>query len=107
VTDQPITLDRHRGMAAQKATEVRRLLAEVESNQQALRERQDELEAQLIAAPAASWSEAAAKARYLLRLFATTPVAQDPRRQTLIASVLEDFARLTELDGAEPASADC
>jgi hypothetical protein len=103
VTDQPITLDRHRGMAAQKATEVRRLLAEVESNQQALRERQDELEAQLIAAPAASWSEAAAKAR----LFATTPVAQDPRRQTLIASVLEDFARLTELDGAEPASADC
>jgi hypothetical protein len=107
VTDQPITLDRHRGMAAQKATEVRRLLAEVESNQQALRERQDELEAQLIAAPAASWSEAAAKARYLLRLFATTPLAQDPRRQTLIASVLEDFARLTELDGAEPASADC
>jgi hypothetical protein len=107
VTDQPITLDRHRGMAAQKATEVRRLLAEVESNQQALRERQDELEAQLIAAPAASWSEAAAKARYLLRLFATTPVAQDPRRQTLIASVLEDFARLTELDGAEPANTDC
>jgi len=107
VTDKPIRLDRHRGMAAQKATEVRRLLAEVEANQKALRERQDELEAQLIAAPAASWSEAAAKARYLLRLFAATPVAQDPRRQTLIASVLEDFARLSEADGAEPASADC
>jgi hypothetical protein len=107
VIDQPITLDRHRGMAAQKATEVRRLLAEVESNPPALRERQEELEAQLIAAPAASWSEAAAKARYLLRLFATTPVAQDPRRQTLIASVLDDFARLTELDGAEPANTDC
>lgn len=107
MTDRPIRLDRHRGMAAQKATEVRRLLAEVEANQQALRERQEELEAQLIAAPAASWSEAAAKARYLLRLFATTPVAQDPRRQTLIASVLEDFARLSEADGTDPAKTDC
>ena len=107
MTDRPIRLDRHRGMAAQKATEVRRLLAEVEANQQALRERQEELEAQLIAAPAASWSEAAAKARYLLRLFATTPVAQDPRRQTLIASVLEDFERLSEADGGEPTKTDC
>ena len=107
MTDHPIRLDRHRGMAAQKATEVRRLLAEVEANQQALRERQEELEAQLIAAPAASWSEAAAKARYLLRLFATTPVAQDPRRQTLIASVLEDFERLSEADGGEPTKTDC
>jgi hypothetical protein len=107
VTDQPIRLDRHRGMAAQKATEVRRLLAEVEENQKELRERQEELEAQLIAAPAASWSEAAAKARYLLRLFAATSVAQDPRRQTLIASVLEDFARLKEADGTEPEKTDC
>lgn len=101
MTDRPITLDRHRGMAAQKATEVRRLLAEVETDQNALRKRQDELEAQLIAAPAASWMEAAEKARYLLNLFAATPVAQDPRRQRLIASVLDDFARLTETDEAD------
>jgi hypothetical protein len=32
MTDPPITLDRHRGMAAQKATDIRRLLAEVEAN---------------------------------------------------------------------------
>ena len=107
MTKHTIRLDRHRGMAAQKATEVRRLLAEVEANQKALRERQEELESQLIAAPAASWSEAAAKARYLLRVFAATPVAQDPRRQTLIASVLDDFARLSEADGGEAAKADC
>ncbi len=107
MTDHTIRLDRHRGMAAQKATEVRRLLAEVEANQKALRERQEELESQLIAAPAASWSEAAAKARYLLGVFAATPVAQDPRRQTLIASVLDDFARLSEADGGEAAKADC
>ena len=95
MTDDPIALDRHRGMSAQKATEVRRLLAEVEADAKGLRERQGALEAQLIAAPAESWQEAAEKARYLLGLFAGTPIAQDARRQKLIANVLEDFARLS------------
>ena len=48
-----------------------------------------------LAAPAANWHEAAEKARYLLNLFAATLAAQDPRRQTLIAAVLADFARLS------------
>ena len=94
MTERTIDLDQHRGMAAQKATELRRLLADVAASEQALRRRQDELEAQLVAAPAANWHEAAEKARYLLTLFAATPAAQDPRRQTLIASVLDDFTRL-------------
>lgn len=81
-------------MAAQKSTELRRLLAEVEENERALRARQNELEAQLAAAPADSWMEAAEKARYLIRLFAATPAAQDPRRQKLITNVLEDLRRL-------------
>jgi hypothetical protein len=89
-----IDLDQHRGMAAQKATDLRRLLAEVQANEKALRLRQDELESHLVAAPAASWCEAAEKARYLLNLFATTLAAQDPRRQKLIAAVLADFERL-------------
>ncbi|MGA2126216.1 MAG: hypothetical protein ABSG76_08695 [Xanthobacteraceae bacterium] len=96
MTDKSIDLDQHRGMAAQKATDLRRLLTEVEANEKALRLRQDELESHLLAAPAASWSEAADKARYLLNLFAATPAAQDPRRQTLIAAVLADFARLAD-----------
>ena len=99
MTDRPITLDNHRGMAAQKATEIRRLLAEVEANEKTLRVRQETLEKQLVAAPAATWPEAAEKARYLLGLFASTAIAQDPRRQLLIASVLEDFARLSEAKG--------
>jgi hypothetical protein len=66
----------------------------VEANQKALRLRQDELEAQLLAAPSASWREAAEKARYLLNLFAGSMAAQDPRRQKLIAAVLDDFERL-------------
>ena len=95
MTDETIELDEHRGMRAQKATEIRRLLADVEADAEQLRRRQDALEKQLLAAPAGSWVEAAGKARYLLGLFAATPVAQDPRRQTLIASVLADFERLS------------
>jgi hypothetical protein len=103
MTDQPITLDRHLGMASQKATEIRRLLAEVEANEQSLRARQEELETQLIAAPATTWPEAAEKARYLLGLFAATSIAQDARRKMLIANVLEDFARLSRVPSPEPA----
>ncbi len=94
MTDRTIDLDQRRGMAAQKATDLRRLLAEVEANEKALRLRQDELETHLLAAPAANWHEAAEKARYLLNLFAATIAAQDPRRQRLIAAVIADFKRL-------------
>jgi hypothetical protein len=95
MTDKPIDLDQHRGMSAQKATGLRRLLAEVESNERTLRLRQDELETQLLSSPAANWHDAAEKARYLLNLFAATVGAQDPRRQKLIAAVLADFKRLS------------
>src|SRR5262249_52354224 len=94
MTEKTIDLDQHRGMAAQKATELRRLLANVEANEKVLRLRQDELEARLIAAPATNWREAAEKARYLLKFFASSPSAQDPRRQKLIAAVINDFERL-------------
>lgn len=96
MTDKTIDLDQHRGMIAQKATELRRLLADVETNEKTLRLRQDELEAHLLAAPAANWHEAAEKARYLLNLFGVTLAAQDPRRQKLIAAVLADFKRLAD-----------
>ena len=95
MTDKTIDLDRHRGMAAQKATELRRLLADVAADAKALRIRQDELEAHLLAALAANWHEAAEKAGYLLNLFAATITVQDTRRQKLIAAVLADFKRLS------------
>jgi|SRR5271166_4290572 hypothetical protein len=95
MTDRTIDLDGHRGMVAQKATDQRRLLAEVEANELNLRLQRDELEAQLLAEPAANWPEAAEKARYLLKLFAGTPAGEDPRRRRLIAAVLADFERLS------------
>ena len=94
MTDQTIDLDEHRGMAAQKATELRRLRIGVQSDQAALKARQDTLEKMLLALPAAGWPEAVEKARYLLTLFGETPAGEDPRRQRLIADVLADFERL-------------
>ncbi|MGH6898341.1 MAG: hypothetical protein ACREJ5_17615 [Geminicoccaceae bacterium] len=91
----PIVLDEHRGMAAQQATEIRRRLSEVEADQAALRDRRTELEKFLLAAPASTWPEAAEKARYLIGLFGATSVGRDPRRQKLIAGVLDDFNRLS------------
>ena len=96
MTNKPIELDEHRGMNAQKDTEIRRQLQEVQFDQAALRERQAEFEKFLIAAPALTWAEAAVKARYLIQLFAGTVEAQDARRQKLIANVLDELTRLSE-----------
>lgn len=95
MTDEPIALDEHRGMAAQRATEIRRRLAHVERDQTALRERRDELEKFILASPATDWWEAAEKARYLITLLAGSSVGRDPRRQKLIDAVLDDLARLS------------
>lgn len=95
MSDQPVELDKHRGLAAQKATDIRRSLAEVEANARVLRDRQLQLEAELISVPAASWPEAAAKARYVLNLYAASLGVQDSQHRDLVAAVLADFARLS------------
>ena len=97
MVDQPTDLDMHRGMAAQKATELRRHRIEVEKDHLNLQARREQLEALLAAAPAETWPEAVEKARYLLGLFAETPACQDPRRRLLVKALLTDFDRL--LDG--------
>jgi hypothetical protein len=100
MTDRPVELDQHRGMAAQKATGSRRLLAQVEANERVLRQRREELETHLIAAPAGTWSEAAEKARYVIGLYAATLGSGDTQRHTLVAAVLADLARLVARDAA-------
>jgi hypothetical protein len=94
MTETPLDLDKHRGMAAQKATDIRRALAEVENNARDLRDRQCILENQLLSASAASWPEAAAKARYVLNLYAASLAPDDTHHRDLVAAVLADFARL-------------
>ncbi|MEA2921822.1 MAG: hypothetical protein QOF07_1785 [Bradyrhizobium sp.] len=95
MTDKPLELDKHRGMAAQKATDIRRILAEVESNARDLRARQTIIENQLLSTPAASWPEAAAKARYVLNLYASDLGPADTHHRDLIGAVLADFVRLS------------
>jgi hypothetical protein len=95
MNDTPIDLDKHRGMAAQKATDIRRVLADVEANAKILRDRQGVVEIQLLTVPATSWAEAAAKARYVLNLYAADLAPADTHHRDLVAAVLTDFARLS------------
>ena len=100
MADDPANLDTRRGMAAQKATELRRLRSEVEADQAALRARQAELEEMLAAAPATSWPEAVEKVRYLLGILAQSSEATDPRRRKLIDRAMADLDHL--LDSPAP-----
>ena len=95
MNDNPVDLDKHRGMAAQKATDIRRLLADVEVNAKLLRDRQGAVEIQLLSVPATSWPEVAAKARYVLNLYAAELPPADTHHRDLVAAVLADFTRLS------------
>lgn len=99
MNDDPIDLDGHRSSAGKIAADIRRhALHEFEADRTALQRRQEELEAQLLATAAETWIEAAAKAQYLIRQYATTAEAQDERRKKLIERALGDLARLIDRD---------
>jgi hypothetical protein len=95
VSDNPLYLDERRGMAAQKATDIRRILADVENNAKDLRDRQAILETQLLSVAATSWPEAAAKARYVLNLYAAGLPSDDSHHRDLVTAILADFSRLS------------
>ena len=94
--DVPVELDRHRGIAAQKSTEVRRRKQKVRADQDAIRARQEEFEKHSLALPARTFRDVAVKAAYLLELYAATTDASDPRRQLLIARVREELSKLSD-----------
>jgi hypothetical protein len=99
MTDDPIDLDGRRTGAGKFAADIRRhALQEFEADRAALRLRQEELESQLLAEPAQTWPEAAAKAQYLIRLYGSTAEAQDARRKKLIERALADLSRLIDRD---------
>ncbi|MGJ4945968.1 hypothetical protein ACQR1W_35765 [Bradyrhizobium sp. HKCCYLS1011] len=101
MNEPPIDLDKHRGIAAQKATDIRRVLADVEANAKLLRDQQAVIEDQILSAPAATWAEAAAKARYLLNLYAASLAPTDTHHRDLIAAIVADFARLSASAGSD------
>lgn len=103
MTDDPVNLDTRRSAESRMATDIRRhSLRDFEADQRALRLRQEELEVQLLAEPAANWREAALKAQYLIRRYSETAEARDARRQELIERALGDLARLIEEESADP-----
>jgi hypothetical protein len=95
MNDNPVDLDKRRGMAAQKATDLRRVLADVEANARLLRDRQGAVEIQLLSEPATSWPEAAAKARYVLNLYAAGLAPDDTHHRDLVEAIMADFTRLS------------
>jgi hypothetical protein len=99
MNDDPIDLDGHRSSAGKIATDNRRhALHKFEAERMALLRREEELETQLLATPAETWIEVAAKAQYLIREYATTPDSDDDRRKKLIDRALGDLARLIDRD---------
>ena len=99
--DGPVHLDERRGVAALKAAERRRRRNHrLQEDQAAWERRQEEMERYLAADPATTWTDAAAKAAYLIQLFAATPEGEDPRRKALIKRTLDDLKRLCG-DGSE------
>ncbi|MEH2541689.1 MULTISPECIES: hypothetical protein [unclassified Bradyrhizobium] len=94
MSESPVDLDKHRGMAERKATDIRRALAEVEANAKLLRDKQAVGEIQILAAPATSWPEAAAKASYALNLYSADLAPTDTHNRDLVAAVLADLTRL-------------
>lgn len=76
-------------------TDLRRSLANAESNARVLRERQAPLENELMLIPATSWPEAVAKASYVVNLYAARLSLADTHHRDLVAAIFADFARLS------------
>jgi hypothetical protein len=89
MTSLTIELDQHRDTVAQKRTEIRRLLANVEVDERVLRHRKEELETQLVATWALSSTEKTCYSAPLIAIQA----AQDLRHQKQNADVFDDLWR--------------
>ena len=98
MTGIPANLDDYRGMSAQRDTDERRRLVELQADQAVSHLRTQEFETNLLSRSVTTWPEAGAKARYLMSLFAQTSDADNPLRQRLIASTLADIVILSDRD---------
>jgi ribosomal protein S4 len=92
--EQPVAGCQHVQCGLREVHEDERVLADVEANAKLLRDKQGVVEIQILAAPAVSWSEAVAKARYVLNLYSAGLSPTDTHHRDLVAAVLADFARL-------------
>ena len=96
MTNDPVDLDTHRDTKSQKSAEVRRRMIEIKADQDALKDRQEELERFLLEVPAETLPEAAARTHVLMQAFAAMPEAQNPCCQQLIADAFDALGRLCD-----------
>lgn len=95
----PIDLDDRRSDEARKATKARRLSSNESAVQyNSARHRTEQLESLLTSLPAETLAEVAAKALYVVRLYARTKDGQSDRRRKLIDRTIDDLVRLAAHD---------
>ncbi len=107
MNEKPTDIDSHRDKAGQKIVNLRR--AQLERNQPVHASqtvRSEDIEQSFLDTPARSWSDVAAKVKYLLEIFSATPEAAQPRRKKLVSQVLKE---LNDLDsqGGDPDDPPC
>jgi hypothetical protein len=101
--ENPTDLDDRRSAAGLMGAEMRRhALQGLEADRERRRVRDAALEAQMLAGPAETWPDAAAKAIYLLRLLAPAPEAQDARIARLLERAVVDLDWLSRRDRHAP-----
>lgn len=99
MADDTVDLDEYRCLTAQKMIDMRRQrLHDFHVDEKNSSCSQDKLEALLEAGPAETWAIAAAKAAYLLQLFAAIPDGPESKRSELITQTLDDLNRLSDTE---------
>jgi hypothetical protein len=100
MTSHLFELDARRSSHNQVATDLRRHARKSDVVEREARDAQRAtLDGHLCAEPAQTWGEAAAKARYLILLYAETQEGHDPEQRKLVRRVLSDLARLNHNEG--------
>jgi hypothetical protein len=102
MTSDPVDLNERRELTSRKSVRLRHSLRELQADRESLRESQDELENLLVDTPSTAFADTAARAGYLLGLFAETAEAQHPRRQVLIDQVRTDLQRICDETDDKP-----
>jgi hypothetical protein len=103
VTDRPIDLDGHRTFEGKQESELRRKAVNRDTAPGARPNMADiDFDAALSVEPARTWVEAMEKAAFLLRRYAATREADDPRIQKLIKRAESDLARLRKREETRP-----
>lgn len=103
MTNRPIDLDARRTAEGKQDSEFRRRAV----NTDAAHEdggwiKETAIDTAMLAGPADTWTEAIEKTRFLLRRYAATHDALDPRLQKLIKRALGDLDRLNEREETRP-----